>query len=58
MTYIAPSGNWDIGVWGKNITDELWVTDTLSDPGPLGWGVWVYGAPRSFGATVNWRWGS
>ena len=57
ITYVAPGGNWDIAVWSRNLTDELWVTDTLSDPGPLGWGVWVYGAPRSFGATANWRWG-
>ena len=65
ITYIAPSGKWDLGIWGKNLTDELWVTDTLDDPGRLGatgplglgWGVWVYGPPRSFGASFNWRWG-
>ena len=58
ITYTAPSGNWDIGIWGRNITDEAWVMDTLTgSPGGLGWGVAVYGAPRSFGATVNWRWG-
>ena len=22
ITYTAPSGNWDIGIWGRNITDE------------------------------------
>jgi iron complex outermembrane receptor protein len=57
LTYIAPSGNWDIGFWAKNLTDEVWVADTLNGPVSLGWGVWVYGPPRSFGATLNWRWG-
>ena len=57
ITYVSPKGNWDIGAWAKNITDTVWVTDTLTDPVALGWGVWVYGAPRSFGVTANWRWG-
>ena len=57
LTYVSPNGNWDIGAWAKNITDTVWVTDTLTDPVALGWGVWVYGAPRSFGVTANWRWG-
>ena len=57
ITYVSPGGNWDIAAWAKNITDETWVTDTLNDPVALGWGVWVYGAPRSFGVTANWRWG-
>ncbi|MCY3796025.1 MAG: TonB-dependent receptor, partial [Gammaproteobacteria bacterium] len=57
LTYVAPSGNWDIGFWAKNLTDEVWVADTLNGPNSLGWGVWVYGPPRSFGATLNWRWG-
>ena len=57
ITYVSPNGNWDIGAWAKNITDEVWVTDTLNGPADLGWGVWVYGPPRSFGVTANWRWG-
>ena len=47
----------DSGAWARNLTDETWVTDTLTDPVQLGWGVWVYGPPRSFGVTANWRWG-
>ena len=57
ITYIAPNGNWDVAVWGRNIADVAWVADTLNGPASLGWGAAVYGAPRSFGATVNWRWG-
>ena len=57
ITYISPNGNWDIGLWARNITDEAWVADTLNGPVTLGWGVWVYGPPRSFGVTANWRWG-
>ncbi len=57
VTYVSPGGNWDIGAWAKNINNEVWVTDTLTDPVALGWGVWVYGPPRSFGVTANWRWG-
>ena len=64
ITYTSADGNWDIGVWGRNLTDELWVTDTLDDPGRLGatgplglgWGVWVYAPPRSYGISFNWRW--
>ena len=57
FTYVSASGNWDIGAWVRNLTNETWVTDTLTDPVALGWGVWVYGPPRSFGVTANWRWG-
>ncbi|MDE0062025.1 MAG: TonB-dependent receptor [Gammaproteobacteria bacterium] len=57
ITYVSPGGNWDVAVWGRNITDEAWIADTLNGPASLGWGAIVYGAPRSFGATVNWRWG-
>ena len=57
ITYIAPNGKWDIGVWGRNITDRAWVADTLNGPVSLGWGAAVYAAPRSFGVTANWHWG-
>ena len=57
VTYVSPSGNWDVGIWGRNITDEALIADTLNGPASLGWGAIVHAAPRSFGVTANWRWG-
>ena len=42
---------WDISLWGKNVTDEDYLTH-MYVIGPGGIGVW--GAPATFGVTVTW----
>lgn len=44
--------DWDVSVWGKNITDERYVTQGVNQL-PFGLGFRVYGAPRTWGVTLT-----
>ena len=48
--WVAPKGNWDVALWGKNLTDESYIAH-MYVIGPGGIGVW--GAPRTVGLSVN-----
>ena len=50
-------GDLTISAWGKNLTDEEYITTTTDFTGNLGWTISVVGAPRSFGITVNKKFG-
>jgi iron complex outermembrane receptor protein len=43
---------WSISVWGRNITDERYVTQGVNNL-PLGYGFRVYGAPATYGVSVS-----
>lgn len=53
---IAPEHErWEASLWVKNLNDELYFRERFDNFGPS----WIYetpGAPRSFGATVTYRW--
>ena len=43
---------WDVSLWGKNLTDEAYISHSyVIGPGVIG----VWGAPITFGVTVNWN---
>jgi iron complex outermembrane receptor protein len=44
--------NWDVSLWAKNIGDKRYVTQGLNQL-VLGTGNRVYGAPRTWGASVS-----
>lgn len=44
--------SWEISFWGKNISDESYVSQAYSQVN-LGNGYRVYGAPRTYGFTIN-----
>lgn len=51
--YIAPSEQWDVSIWGKNLTDEEYAVHLPN----FGVGTWyIFGPPRTYGVTVNWHW--
>ncbi len=50
LGWTSPDEKWDVAVWGKNITDEDYISH-MYVIGPGGIGVW--GAPSTFGVTVN-----
>lgn len=58
VTYVTPSENWSVSLWGKNLTDEVYVVDTLTDPMGSGWGVFVNSMPRTYGLSATIRWGN
>lgn len=47
MSFEAPDGTWRVGLWGKNLTDELVINNTFG-LGALG-NLRVYSPPRTFG---------
>ncbi|MGI9261730.1 MAG: TonB-dependent receptor domain-containing protein, partial [Woeseiaceae bacterium] len=57
VSWIAPDNRWRVSLWGKNLADEVYVVDTLTDPGGSGWGVYVNGMPRTYGLSATYSWG-
>lgn len=43
---------WSVSLWGRNITDERYVTQGVNNL-PLGYGFRVYGAPRTYGVSIS-----
>ena len=46
-----------VSLWGKNLADEPYVMDDLGAGFSLGWGVIVYGMPRTYGIGATWNFG-
>ena len=44
--------SWNIAIWGKNLTNEIYRTHQFY---LLGGQFATYGPPRTFGATVTWK---
>ena len=53
LTYTTPDENLSMSVFGKNITDEENVVDTLGAGKSLGWGVLVMGQPQVRGVSLG-----
>jgi iron complex outermembrane receptor protein len=49
----APSGDWEVALWGANLTDEQYVVQGLNSG--LGAGNRNYNAPRTYGVSVSRR---
>ena len=50
--------NWELSVWGRNLTDETHITNVIDGRGPFDLsqnGSAVMGAPRMYGLTVDYR---
>jgi len=45
-------GDWDVSVWGKNITDERYVVQGVNQLA-FGFGFRVYGAPATYGISLT-----
>ena len=57
VSWVSADGNWTASLWGKNLSDEVFRVDTLTDPIGSGWGVYVNGMPRTYGVSVRRSWG-
>ena len=52
ITYTPPTGNWDVSIFGKNLTDKEYFRNiALSGPS----GVGTPGDPLTYGLTFNWH---
>lgn len=50
----APERTWEVALWGRNLTDELYVSQGL-DVASFGLGNRNYNAPRTVGAELTWN---
>ncbi len=53
----APSGTFELALWGRNLLDQKYRIFGI-DFNTLGYAGNTYGAPRTFGADLTWRWGA
>ena len=56
VTWLGADERWSATLYGNNLADEELIVDTLSTPASNGWGVLVYGMPRTYGLTLEYRW--
>ena len=53
LDYESPSGAWNVSLWGKNLTDELYFTSRIDLLAGFGYDYNHIGAPRTYGVTVG-----
>lgn len=51
LRYTAPNDNWDVTLWGKNLSDELITSHAIVSS--FGGSVEQYAPPRTYGVTAN-----
>ena len=54
VKYSPSDDQWDLTLWGKNLTDELYTEHSIN--GNLGGASEIYAPPRTFGLTFNYYW--
>ncbi len=52
--FTSADGNWDLELWGKNLSDELILAHSID--ASVGGTVALYTPPRTYGATFNYYW--
>ena len=52
MTWTSANDRWSVALWGRNLTDKDYVTNTLRSAGTYGTAL-HYGPPRTYGLTVG-----
>jgi len=52
LVYDGADGHWALSVWGKNLTDRFYRTHQVVFQGA---DLATFGAPRTVGATLNWK---
>lgn len=56
VSYSSLDGHWEVASWVRNLADKWYPVYGL-DLSSLGFEQYVYGAPRTYGATVTFKWG-
>lgn len=53
LALTSPNGEWEVALWGKNLSDELIKTHSVAFA-PFGQELVSYAEPRTYGVTVSW----
>jgi iron complex outermembrane recepter protein len=56
ISWRGADDRWNVSLWGRNLANEEFIVDTLSTAAANGWGVLVYGMPRTYGISAEYRW--
>ncbi len=56
VSWRSADDRWNVSLYGRNLGDSEYIMDTLSTPASNGWGVIVYGMPRTYGLSAEYRW--
>jgi iron complex outermembrane receptor protein len=54
VRYVSASQRWDLTLWGKNLTDELYAVHHID--GSFGGGTKIWAPPRMWGVSFNYGW--
>lgn len=55
VSYRPSGGNWTLGAFATNLTDEEYIIDAGNTGDSLGLPTFIAGAPRMAGVSVNWK---
>jgi iron complex outermembrane receptor protein len=55
ITFEPLGSRWSFGVWGKNLTEEVYCGNQIVNVPSSAAATCIVGAPRMYGAAVNWR---
>jgi outer membrane receptor protein involved in Fe transport len=57
-TWTSPGGNWSLGLFGRNLTDDVVPTMLITAGPPLGFIADYTNPPRTYGVTATYRFGA
>ena len=52
LTWMSPSDEYQVSLWGRNLTNKVWIPDVYTIANEV---FGVYGTPRTYGLTFDWR---
>ena len=55
ITWTSPDDKLDLSIYGRNLSDEVYIVDDLGAGAALGWGVLVIGMPRVIGVSARYQ---
>ncbi len=55
ISWRSPMDNWELSVWGKNLTDETYQIHRIAGPDESTETASIYGIPRHYGASISYQ---
>ena len=58
LTWLSQNGDWEVSAFGKNVTDERYLSSGFANALTQGWGSGIVGRPAEFGISVAYMFGN